>query len=93
MVEDIPEDYAVTSGFLQAGVLTVSGGSPGSSSSSGDLSSPPHVLGKKKGKGRKQGKSPSSTAVEPPSSTYTPVPVPSSEELMKVYKMGLATAD
>ena len=68
MTEQVPDAYAVTSGFLQAGVMTATTEAPHVPSAT----SAPSADKKRHWKGKKR--SPSSTSAQ--ASSYTPVAVP-----------------
>ena len=76
MTDAIPDTYAVTSGFLQAGVMTASAEPAASASPSG---------GKKKSKKGKGRRNTSSTSAQASGSSYQLVSVPAEKEMSKVY--------
>ena len=70
MTEAIPEAYSITSGFLQAGVM----------SATAEASSAPTNGGRKKNRNKGRGKGASSTSATS-GSKYEPVSVPAEKEL------------
>ena len=84
MTEQIPDAYAVSSGFLQAGVMTV-GAEPSAEASTSKRA------GKRRG-ARRGNRGPSSTSAQA-STSYTPVTCPPAKEMSAAFTVGLAVAD